>query len=130
MKYMESIPQVGATYNFYDDGKIRPSRRFIATVLRVISCKEAETIKFPICRIGEKSLYDIWKEEKEGHTWLYAEDTDCFIECSITDYDAHTIWFARAKDGGWFSLDIQNSWQSGRLDADGHLTKSLEKILD
>jgi hypothetical protein len=69
------------------------------------------------------SLYEQWKEEVLNHDWLYAVDTDYFIECSCPKYDEDNLWFVRTKDGGWFSMNIQNSWQSGRLDID-------EKIFD
>lgn len=28
------------------------------------------------------------------------------------------LYFVRTKNGGWFSMNIQSSWQSGRLDVD------------
>lgn len=81
-----------------------------------------------------KTLYEIWREEVDGHRqsegftvlikgastepgapWCYAEETDYFIECSIPEYDKNTIWFARHVSGGWFSMDIQQSWMSGEL---------------
>lgn len=85
----------------------------------------------------EKSLYDIWVNEVSEHVqtdnfkvmnapdmttgkpWLYDNETDCFIECSIPDYDDYLIYFARDVNGGWFSLNIQNCWQGGRLDVNG-----------
>lgn len=146
---MENIlPKVGYTYKFYDDGKITPSRQYDATVLRIISKEEAKTIMFPLycCEdsdyevttivyedetaISEKSLYDIWKEEAKHYDWLYATDTDYFIECSIPKYDKYPIWFIKTQDGGWFSMDIQNSWQSGRLDVDNSLTEELKEWIN
>ena len=82
----------------------------------------------------KKTLYEIWKEEIDRHRqgenftvfargaqttpgapWLYAEETDYFVECSIPEYDENKVWFARTVDGGWFSMDIQTSWMSGEL---------------
>lgn len=81
-----------------------------------------------------KTLYEIWREEVDSHRqskgftvliagaettlgapWCYAEETDYFIECAIPKYDENTIWFARHVSGGWFSMDIQQSWMSGEL---------------
>jgi hypothetical protein len=81
-----------------------------------------------------KTLYEVWREEVDAHRqrdcftvltdgakttpgspWCYAEETDFFIECSIPKYDEHTIWFVRHVSGGWFSMDIQQSWMSGTL---------------
>lgn len=87
-----------------------------------------------------KSLMDIWKESVDNHrctenfmvlpyspgeSWLHADDNDYFIECSIPTYDENTIWFARKADGGWFSLNIQNSWQGGRLDTECDMIMSI-----
>ena len=43
-KSKQQIPEVGKQYHFFDDGKIRPSRHSIATVLRVIPISEAINI--------------------------------------------------------------------------------------
>lgn len=96
--------------------------------------------------IGTKCLYDIWQEEIESHIntenfkviivgasnevgdpWLFARETDCFIECEIPKYDKHNIWFVRDVEGGWFSLDIQSGWQGGKLDVSNELTQMLEE---
>ncbi len=146
---MENIlPKVGNTYKFYDDGKITPSRKYDATVLRIIPKEEAKSIMFPMycCEdsdyeettfvfkdetpMTEKSLYDIWEKEVKHYDWLYTTDTDYFIECSIPKYDKFPIWFVKTQDGGWFSIDIQFFWQSGKLDVDGHLTENLKQWLE
>lgn len=138
---MESIPDIGKTYMFYDDGKISKSRQNKAKVLRVITKKDAEKVSFPTYYdddfnlttikqdaepIGSVSLYNKWLLSKKECDWIFANDTDCFIECSIPEYDEDTIWFARTKSEGWFSMDIQNEWQGGRLDVSGELTKMLK----
>ena len=64
------------------------------------------------------SLEDIWKDEMTQCHWLYATETDYFIEASCPVYDDNYLWFARTKDGGWFSMNIQSWWQSGELDVD------------
>ena len=142
------LPKVGCTYKFYDDGKITPSRQYDAIVLRIISKEEAKSVMFPLycCEdsnyeettivykdeiaIAEKSLYDIWEEGVKCYDWLYATDTDYFIECSIPSYDEYHIWFIKTQDEGWFSMDIQNCWQSGKLDVDGHLTENLKRWVE
>jgi hypothetical protein len=141
MDSMESIPEIGKTYMFYDDGKISRCRQDRARVLRVITKEDAKEISFPTYYdddfifttikqdtepIGSISLYDIWLLSKMEGDWIFANDTDCFIECSIPKYDENTIWFVRTKLGGWFSMDIQNEWQGGRLDVSGELTKMLK----
>lgn len=138
---MNSIPQKGKTYKFYDDGKT--SREYDAVVLRILSKDEAKTIKFKARLDDEyelstlydkswgfdeqytfhKSLYDIWKDAVKNIDWVFANDTDWFIECSIPLYDEYPIWFVRTNNGGWFSLDIQSSWQGGLLDVDNQVTK-------
>ena len=143
---MENIlPKVGNIYKFYDDGKLNLSRQYDAKVIRIIPKEEAKSIMFPVycCEdsywdetttvyrdeepVGEKSLYDVWTEEVKYHDWIFATDTDYFIECSIPKYDKYSIWFARMKDGNWFSMDIQSSWQCGKLDVDNHLTEIMEE---
>lgn len=139
------IPKVGKQYKFYDDGKIRQGRRCTATVLRILSVEDAKSLMFPIYvyeesgwipttiaaineePIGETSLYTVWKENVEEYHWVFATETDCFIECSIPKYDDYPIWFARMKNGNWFSLNIQSTWQGGLLDIDNHLTEELEE---
>lgn len=84
------------------------------------------------------SLKEIWEDTKNAHRnipgtnftvgtsdpdgyWLYAKDTDYFVEAIVDGYDENPLWFARTVDGGWFSMDIQSGWQSGRLDVDGSI---------
>lgn len=131
---MITIPQIGKTYKFYDDGKA--SREYDAIVTKIVSKDDAKTIMFKAyldednelltyydneldneCTF-EKSLYSIWQDEVKNTDWLFAEDTDYFVECSIPDYDEYPIWFAGTKSGGWFSIDIQSDWQGGLLEVD------------
>lgn len=140
-KQMNSIPQKDKTYKFYDDGKT--SREYDAVVLRILSKDEAKAIKFK-ARLDDdnelstyydkswgfdeqytfhKSLYDIWENAVKNIDWVFSNDTDWFIECSIPLYDEYPIWFVRTNNGGWFSLDIQSSWQGGLLDVDNQVQK-------
>ena len=132
----QEVPRVGKQYEFYDDGKIKNSRRYTATIVSVRSAQLADSKIFTIDEYPDgreggkqtvvKTLKEIWEYEVKDCYWLFAEETDYFIEASIPKYDKDNIWFARTKDGGWFSMDIQNFWQGGRLDVDGSLTKILE----
>ena len=92
-----------------------------------------------------KTLKDIHKEEVDDHRqsenftvlnggdttpgkpWLYSEETDFFVECEIPGYDENTIWFVRTVQGGWFSIDVQSSWQHGSLDVDGSIYKEIKE---
>jgi len=129
---LKPVPEVGKLYHFFDDGKTSPSRHYICKCERVITPGEAKNIMFRLplyidgCAeddiIVDTSLYDHWhNNEMPCHDWLYSEETDYFVECSCPNYDEHNLWFVRTKDGGWFSMDIQSSWQAGRLDVDGNI---------
>lgn len=125
---MQIIPLIGKTYKFFDDGKLYASRMYDATVTRIITLSEAKS--FMVKAMDNDSefftlilrpLIDIWNEQKIECDWLYDNNTDVFVECSIPDYDDNLIYFARTIDGEWFSMDIQDSWQGGSLDVDGSL---------
>lgn len=139
---MEAVPEVGKTYDFYDDGKL--SRHNYAKVLRAVPATEeiiVDRFDYELGQLISSTLQTIHKEAVDDHRqserftvlnapdhspgapWLYAEETDFFVECEIPEYDENPIWFARTVDGGWFSMNIQSSWQSGRLDVDGKLKK-------
>lgn len=109
-----SLPKKGKIYNFFDDGKIRRSRLYKAYVKKIIPFNKAN-IYLKIAFITNAIDYD----------WIYTGDTPYFIGCYIPNYDKHLIWFAKTKWGGWFSMDIQSSWQGGSLDVEGDLTKWL-----
>jgi len=124
------IPSVGELLHFWDDGKSSPSRHYICKVERIVPISQADSIQFDVTdydtdKPTKRSLRDIWVSEKKSCDWLYAYKTDVFIEASCPKYDEHNLWFARTKDGGFFSMDIQNSWQSGRLDVDGEKFKEM-----
>lgn len=148
-KKLKPIPKIGSSYHFFDDGKIKESRHYIATVLDVITPEQAKNIMFS--RVDDEmsfeiSLYEIWRNEIDGHRqstnfkviaagasmevgapWLYAEETDYFIKCSIPEYDENDVWFVRTVNGGWFSLDTNSWWMSGELDIDGQLFNNMMK---
>ena len=124
-KDLKPLPVIGNHYHFWDDGKTNPGRHYICRCERIITSEEAKSIMIEIPNYYDNdvmdtiSLYEHWhNNEMPEYDWLYAEDTDYFIECSCPKYDEHNLWFVRTKDGGWFSMNIQSYWQSGRLDVD------------
>ena len=137
---LKPIPEIGKQYHFFDDGKVSYSRHSMAMVVAIIPVEEAKHKTFinwshePIdenagtylCEKTVESLYDIWQTAVEEIDWVFSEETDCFICCAIPEYDNNLIYFARTHDGGWFSLDIQSSWQGGRLDVTGEIYQDLE----
>lgn len=136
----KEIPEIGKYYHFFDDGKTSPSRHYICRCERVITPEAAKQVillipewlyEYNKAEYCELSLYDHWHDnEMPAYNWLYAEDTDYFVECSCPHYDKENLWFVRTKNGGWFSMNIQNSWQSGRLDVDGSIYEaSVEDLL-
>ena len=104
---LQPVPEVGKEYHTFDDGKIKPSRHAIATIVEVIPFKEADT-----------KLIELWHKEVEDCYWLYENETDYFVKA---EYDDEASYFVRTKDGGWFSL----GWFGARLDIDGSLYKKL-----
>ena len=124
------VPQVGEKLHFFDDGKVGDSRHYMAVVTHVLTPEQAKSvfidaISFCECHSIDfeenksLSLLDVHAEEVKCCDWIFAEQTDYFIACSIPEFDNHIIWFVRKKDGGWFSMDIQSDWQGGYLDIDG-----------
>ena len=124
---MKPIPEIGKEYHFWDDGKISVSRHYICRVERIISPEEAKEIMFSreYTVPTDMSLYQIWEDEKSECTWLYADDTDCFVEISCPKYDDNLLYCARTKSGGFFSMNIQSFWQSGELDVDGKIFEDV-----
>lgn len=98
----QDLPEIGKTYIFLDNGD--RSREYEATIIYILKYKDAPDYL-------KQAYFDNLKE----CDWIYREYTDYFIGAEIPEYDKHTIWFVRPKNGGWFSMDIQNNWQSGEL---------------
>jgi hypothetical protein len=108
-----NIPILGNTYNYFDDGKIRESRKLPVLITEIIHFNE----------IDEKTL-SYWKEEVYEIDWLYAKETDYFIKGFLNLGDRiEEIIFVRTIDNGWFSL----GWWAGQLDIDGSLYSLLKK---
>jgi hypothetical protein len=109
----ETIPIVGKTYHYFDDGKIKVSRRGKVVITDVI----------PFENIDEETLIQ-WKEAVEECDWLYAPETDFFVKAESTLFYSpfHDITFVRTKDDNWFSF----GFLAGRLDIDGSLNEQLK----
>lgn len=126
-KQNNNIPEIGKEYHFFDDGKTSVSRHYICRCERIITPEEAKKITFDLDD-GEITLYDIWKDESLKCGFLFAKDTDFFVEVSCPIYDDNNLWAVRTKDGGWFTLDMQSSWQGGRLDVNGEIFDGVIKF--
>lgn len=110
---MKPIPEIGKTYNCFDDGKIRQSRLYTVDVVDVV----------PFNNIDEETRIE-WLEEVNRCYWLYATETDYFIKTENGE-DGNAV-FARTLEGGWFSLGT--FMNCGVLDVDGELTARLNII--
>ena len=120
MKFDEKpIPKVNQTFMFFDDGKISYSRMYQATVKQVMVYDDAPD-----------KVKKAFERESKDHDWIWNKTTDYIIACDIKYYDNNLIWFARTVDGGWFSMDVDKSWQGGRLDVDGELEDYLVSLFD
>ena len=127
---MKPIPEVGKYYHFFDDGKTSPSRHYIARVERIVPITDSVDILIPhfdqyLEELVPMSLWDIWNESKVDADWVFSEKTDVLVEASCPKYDGNNLWFARMKDGDWFSMDIQSSWQGGLLDVTREVYESV-----
>ncbi len=114
---LQPIPEVGKEYHIFDDGKIKPSRHYIAKIVKLIYPEDAYEIT---------ALYKAWQEQVEECYWLFAKETDYFVVAE-SDYDKDLIYFVRTTDGGWFSIDYPGCWMGARLDIDGSLYNEMLK---
>ena len=111
------IPILNKTYYFFDDGKIRPSRRSMVVIKENI----------PFNEIDQETLAK-WEKEVNQCDWLYRETTDYFVKAEASEevnenVIDETLIFVRSKNDGWFSLGF---W-GGRLDIDGTLNAFCEE---
>jgi hypothetical protein len=109
-KITKGVPEIGKTYNCFDDGKITNSRLYTVDVKKVVAFDEID-----------KETKDNWLEQVEQCHWLFSKKTDYFIKTGNGEEDDAV--FVRIKCGGWFSLG--SFMNSGRLDIDGKLTETL-----
>mgnify|MGYP003312092467 CR=1 FL=1 len=115
---LQPVPEVGKEYHIFDDGKISPSRHFIAKITAVLPF---EKVADP-----ESQLYRAWEENIMEAHWLFAQDTDYFIKAE-SSYDKNPLFFVRTADGGWFSIDYPDCWMGARLDIDGSLYEKMKE---
>ena len=106
------VPILNKTYHYFDDGKIRPSRRSEVVIKEII----------PFGEIDSETLA-MWEGEVKECHWLYEKTTDHFIRAQEVGSTNDEMVFVRAKNNGWFSL----GFCAGRLDIDGLLNEICEK---
>lgn len=118
------IPQVGEILPAFDDGKIRLSRLYFAEIIEVITFNDAKTINVCDADGNSINLIDAWEAEKKDIYWLFADDTDYFVRAKVKGDIYEDQWFARTKDGGWFSMGYIDRMIGARLDSDMELFDS------
>lgn len=108
--------KIGETYNYFDDGKIKETRKMPVTITAIT----------PFNKIGKRVLKQ-WVEEVEECDWLYANETDYFIkgDLHISEGKVEKVVFVRTLKNEWFSL----GWWGGVLDVDGSYTKISDDYL-
>ena len=130
----KDLPKIGEYYHFFDDGKCSMSRHYICRIERIITPEESKNIKVVVPRwdwnknenyFEEMTLWDRYHEQIQAHNVYDKNGTDYLIEASCPTYDKDNLWFIRQKGGGWFSIDIQNSWQGGELDFTGEIFENI-----
>lgn len=110
---MNKLPKINKSYYYFDDGKIKASRRMEVVITEIIPFNEIDT-----------ETLESWKEEVEKCDWLYAKETDYFIKADLkvsNDKTEKIIFVRTINNNGWFSL----GWWGGTLDVDGKLNKNL-----
>ena len=70
------IPILNKTYYYFDDGKIRPSRRSMVVIKEIIPFNEID-----------KETLTKWEGEVNECDWLYRETTDYFIKAEANQED-------------------------------------------
>lgn len=108
---LTNLPVIGSTYNSFDDGKIRESRKYSVVIESITPFVEAPS------NLTEAWLK--WAEEVVQCHWLYNPITDYFITASVDD--GTTTVYVRITDNRWFALGDG----PGLLDVDGSLLASL-----
>lgn len=120
----ERLPKIGGYYHFFDDGKTGPNRHYICRVEDIISVDDSKR-KF-INVDGElKTLFNIWKDKTHERDFLHSSETDYFLEISCPTYDKYLLYAIRTKRGYWFTMDIQSSWQGGRVDVESKVINNI-----
>lgn len=103
--------KIGDIYDYYDDGKIRESRRSEVKITNIVEFKDIDL-----------ETLELWKQEVKEYYWLYSKQTDYFIKADLLDGENEEAVFVRTLDNGWFSLGF---W-AGRLDTTNQLKNNFE----
>ena len=111
---MMTIPKLNKEYHIFDDGKIRPSRHYMCTIVEII----------PYDKCNDADLLRTWEREVEECHWLFNKTTDFFIKAT-SSFDENPLYFVRTIDGNWFSIDYPSWWMGARLDLDGKLYNQM-----
>ena len=106
------IPELNEEYDYFDDGKITPSRHDKVVI--------TELVRFN--KIDKKTKAN-WLKAVEQYNWLYNKETDYFVKGRLKEVKEDVI-FVRTLDNGWFSL----GWWAGRLHTDGSLIARLNGL--
>ena len=107
---MSNIPITGKQYVTFQDGKLKPSRRYIVVIDEVT----------PFDKIDEKTL-EQWQTEVKNCPWLYNITTDYLIKGTLEE--GTKVTYVRTVAQEWFDLDNE----AGRLDLGGSLDKLYTK---
>lgn len=107
------IPDKGALYVAYDDGKRSPSREYSVRVLDVVPYRSLP-----------KEIKKLWKNEVAHCYWLYSPCSDYFIKAKVVRTDEEQ-YFARTFGDGWFALSAGDLSDCGELDVDGSIYEEV-----
>lgn len=119
------IPNIGDILPAFDDGKVRFSRLYETKIISVIPFDASKEIMVKGFDNQDMRLSDVWAFNIEEYDWLFADETDFIIEAYMKNEVANPNYFARTKDGGWFSLNVQSYLQGASLDSDLELYKYM-----
>ena len=130
---MEGV-EIGKFYHFWDDGKSSTSRHYLCKCVDILTIEQAEQTLISSYYWSHNdgdvvvlSLKEIWEMNKKECDWLYADETPYFVVISCPKYDDKLLYFAKTKDGRWFSMNVETWWQSGLLDVG---EKKLNQVIE
>ena len=103
-----SIPEIGKTYNYFSDGKVKDTALIECTVTDVVPFKKVKK-KYP-------ETYQLWCKNIVESKELYDSSTDYFVYANVPVFNI-TLIFVRMVDGNWFSFN--SNVDCGILDVDG-----------
>lgn len=130
--------RIGKAYDFFDDGKISPSRLFRVKIQAIIPFSEAGQ-RFCYCGEGGSEVFrevygtsmptlaDMWRHNWLEYPRLLDHKTDYLVVAEYVpgDYEpsgCSRLVFARSH-GGWYTIDPYNN---GRLDHDGSMRREMK----